>query len=116
VPLAEAKQLYELLLQIEGQLDTVEKRAEKTGFAVEKVSTVLQGTIRILRMMNLGEEYNQILMKLQRVILLLNMTRTAMLAVNAASMTGPAGWIVAGMGITTLALTAGDVVATVVAP
>jgi len=71
-----------------------------------RAQLALYGTLGILRRLGLPDEVNQAMRVVQRMISTLNMLRLTMIAVQAAS--GPIGWALALIGISSFALDFGD--------
>jgi hypothetical protein len=106
--LAEAQQLYELLQLIDGKLDEVSAKARRTDLNVSRAITALSTALLLVRRLSGDEDVDAAVTKLLRLIQTLNMLRTMMIAVNAAS--GPWGLLFAGIGAVGTIFTVGDMV------
>lgn len=104
--LAEARQLYSTLSDIEQQLETVESKTKQTTVSYADLYNVLQDIFIITKRMGLPEEAEELLNYIQRLIALANSLRIAFIALHAAS--GPVGWLIAGLGLTTSLIYATD--------
>lgn len=90
----------------EGVSFSLEVNVEKAYENIRKLQTVLYRTLGLLRRFGLPEEIDAQIMKIQRLIMLLNELRLTMIAVHTAA--GPIGWALAGLGVATFAFDAGD--------
>lgn len=106
--LSEARQLYNLLSDIEQQLDTVETKTKQTTITYADLYNILQDVFIITKKMGLPEEAEELLNYIQRLIALANSLRVAFIALHVAS--GPVGWLIAGLGIGTSLIHAVDTI------
>lgn len=90
----------------EGVSFSLEINVEPTYENIRKLQTILYRTMGLLRRFGLPEEIDAQIMKIQRLIILLNQLRLTMIAVHTAA--GPIGWALAGLGAATFAFDAGD--------
>lgn len=106
--LAEARQLYTLLRDIENELEVTEAKANTAKLAYADVYNVVQDVFLILRNMGLPEDAVKAISILQRLIAVSNTLLVTLTAVNIAS--GPMGWAIMGLGVgSTLISLAGSV-------
>jgi hypothetical protein len=109
----EAQELYMLLQDCMDLLDRVESKSRKVERQVAtKLLVVLNAALGVLRRMDLGEEYNQIVSKTQRLVQLLMVLRASLMATYTTM--GPLGWVLAGVGMVGAALTIDDAIATLI--
>jgi hypothetical protein len=109
--LATTREIYELVQQINAELDTVQVKGQRTDVTLSRVVITATAILGIVKRMSGGnEDVEQFITVLLRLIHVANMLRVAMIAVNAAS--GPPGWIFAGVGIIASIFTVTDMVGT----
>lgn len=85
---------------------SLQVNVEDTLEQARKLQTILYRGIGLMRRMGLPPEIDAAIMKIQRLIAMLNTLRLTMIAVHAAS--GPIGWALALIGVATFALDFGD--------
>ncbi len=74
---------------------------------IRQIEALLYRTMGLLHRLNLPDDIEQGIARLQRLIMTIRLTHTALIALEAAS--GPLGWALAGVGIVSAAWTAYDV-------
>lgn len=79
---------------------------EDTLPQLRRVLTVLSRTMGLLRRFGGSEELDAVFLKIQRLIILINTLRLAVIAIHTAA--GPLGWALAAIGAVTFAMDAGD--------
>lgn len=82
-------------------LDTTKATAE-----LYRVQQLLQRSLTLISRLTGNEEIDGAIMKIQRMIGVLNMLRLTMIALHAAS--GPVGWALAAIGVIGAGLSAGE--------
>lgn len=107
VTMGEARELYGTLQECANLLDRIESKSRLTEREVAAVLTVLTATLGLLRRANLGEEHNEIIMKIQKIVTLLIVLKTQFAATYATM--GPLGWALAGVGAMGVVFTIDDV-------
>ena len=85
---------------------SLEVNVEKAYEDIRKVQTILYRTLSLIRRLGLPEDVEAAIVRLQRLIAVLNTVRLAIIALETAS--GPYGWAMAGLGLLTTAATVGD--------
>ena len=75
---------------------------------IRRVQALIFRTISLLRRMGLPEEVDAAIVKLQRLITILNMARLTIIAYQAAS--GPIGWAMFAVGAAATIASAGDLI------
>jgi hypothetical protein len=97
--LAEARQLYALLGDIERQLDTTKAKARDTALVYRDLYNVVQDVFTILRHAGLPDDQVRAIAMIQRLIAVTHSLFAAINALNVAMATTPAGLAVAGLGV-----------------
>jgi MinD-like ATPase involved in chromosome partitioning or flagellar assembly len=102
--LAEARQLYALLGDIERQLDTTKAKARDTALVYRDLYNVVQDVVvqdvfTILRHAGLPDDQVRAIAMIQRLIAVTHSLFAAINALNVAMATTPAGLAVAGLGV-----------------
>lgn len=100
--LAEARQLYNLLRQVNQKLDVVESKTKEAQDEVTKlrlnvhdVQLLLSQTASLMRRMGLGEDILRAYYHIQSIITAINSLRTAIFALQVGA--GPVGWLALGI-------------------
>lgn len=96
--LAQAQRLYTVLSDIEQKLDGLDKKAQKANISYAELYNVMQDVFIIIKEMDLPPEVQHAITVIHRLIVAMNSLRLAMLALDVATMTSPAGWALAGLG------------------
>lgn len=96
--LAQARELYNLLIEIDQKLVQTESSAKKAELSYSDLYNVLQDVFVVIKEMGLPEDIENGVMLIHRMIMAMNSLRMAMIALNAATMTTPAGLALAGLG------------------
>lgn len=108
--LAEARELYSLLSECMQLLDKVETKAKRSRNEIAMLLTAASAVMGVLRRMDLGEEHDEIVAKIQRIVTMLIVLRTQLMVTYAAM--GPLGWVIAGLGVVGMAFTLEDMMYT----
>jgi hypothetical protein len=109
--LATTREIYELVQQINAELDTVQVKGQRTDVTLSRVVITATAVLSLIKRMSGGnEDVDAFINVLLRLIHTANLLRTAMIAVNAAS--GPVGWVFAGVGIVASIFSVTDMVGT----
>lgn len=96
--LTQAKALYALLIDIEQKLDSVDTKTKQATISYSDLYNVLQDVFIIVKELGLPDDVEHAITVVHRLIVAMNSLRIAMLALNAATMTTPAGLALAGLG------------------
>lgn len=96
----------ELVFDIKADITQATREFKDFNNVLSQSISALYGTMALMRRMGLPESQQEALRDLMRIISLLNMARTSILALQAAS--GPIGWAMAGIGLLGTALTASE--------
>lgn len=99
VSLAQVRELYNLLGDIETKLDSLESKTEKATIAYADLYNMIQDVFIILKRMGLPDDVATAINVLQRMIVTLNSLRIAIMAMDTAMAGSPAGMLLAGLGI-----------------
>lgn len=75
--LAEARELYTTLSECMSLLDNVEKKSMVTRNELDLVITTIYSFLVLVNRLGLGGEYSEIISKISRLILMVNMLKTA---------------------------------------
>jgi hypothetical protein len=105
VPLAEVRQVYELIQQIEGKINRlVSQRPEIERTKVEslQLNQLLMQTVGLMRQVGLADDLTTAIMRVQTMITALHAMNRAMTLVLAGS--GPVGWLMLGISAVGLGL------------
>jgi hypothetical protein len=86
----------------------LELNVEKAYDNARRLETLFFRTLGLMRRIGLPEDISAAVYKIQRLIMVIRMAHTAILAFEAAS--GPIGWALAIVGISSAALSATDLV------
>jgi len=84
----------------------LEINVEETYADIRKVQMVLYRTLGLLRRFGVGEDVEKNIIKLQRLIMIMNQARLTMIALQAGSV--PIGWAMLGVSVGTAVFSAGD--------
>jgi hypothetical protein len=106
--LAEARELYRLLQEINGVLDQTETKVKSANRSFNQILVAATAVVGTMRRMGLGEEADAMIDKLQHILRLLLLVRTSMMVTAAAA--GPLGWVIAGAGALTTIYTVDDII------
>jgi hypothetical protein len=98
--LAEARQLYTLLGDINRELDTTTAKAKDASLVYRDLYNVIQDVFTILRHAGLPEDQARAVATIQRMITTVYSLYVAINALNVAMTTTPAGMLIAGVGFT----------------
>lgn len=98
--LAEARQLYQILGDVESQLDSVDAKAKQTKISYADLYNVMQDVFTLVNQMGLPPDVEQGIMRIQRLIMAANSLRIALIALDAATATSPVGWALIGLAFT----------------
>lgn len=96
--MAMAGQTYDIEVNVD-----IRKATEE----LKKYSVVLYGILGILSRMGLGEEFTEIMRKIQQMIATINMLRASLILLQTAS--GPVGWAMAVVSVAGTILTLSEV-------
>lgn len=86
----------------------LELNVEQTVSELRRVEGLLFRSLGLLRRLSGNEDINAAISKIQRLVLVIRLAHSAIIALQAAS--GPLGWAWAITGMGAAALTAGDVI------
>ena len=113
--LSDIQQIYallqaidELLNNIDGKLDTVEKKATVTTTSIRQFEQILIRSLILTRRLGLSDDLSNAAAQIQRTILLVYQLNSALAALAAASMANPVGLILAVTGIAITAFNVAD--------
>jgi hypothetical protein len=110
--LAEARQLYELLQLVDGKLDQLEAKAQRTSLSVSRAIVGVTTMLQIVQRLSGDEDLDAAIGKMIRLIQIANMLRTTMLVMTASA--GPWGLLFAGISAIGTVFTAGDLIGSLV--
>jgi len=94
--LAEARQLYETLEKSVELTRKLEQQTQRTSPKLSQAISLAYGLLSIFKRMGLPDDVEAGISRVMRLISVLNMLRTSMIALEAAS--GPIGWALAAIG------------------
>ena len=113
--LSDIQQIYallqaidELLNNIDGKLDTVEKKATVTTASLRQFEQILIRSLILTRRLGLSDDLSDGAAQIQRTILLVYQLNSALAALSAASMANPVGLVLAVTGIAITAFNVAD--------
>ena len=104
--LAQARELYNLLIEIDQKLTQTETSAKKAELSYADLYNVLQDVFFIIKQMGLPPEVEQTIMLVHRLVIAMNSLRLALNALTIATITSPVGWLIAGLGASVSVLSA----------
>ena len=100
--LTEARQLYNMLQNVEDKLDklnaktkTVQSEVTKLKFNVHDLQLLMTQTAALMRRMGIGEDVVNAYARIQNIITAFNSLRVAMYALQVSA--GPVGWLMLGI-------------------
>lgn len=105
VSLAEARELYRLLVECESKLNNLETQSLETRVSLNELYTLSTDVLRVLQNLGLGEDVEVAITRVQRLITTLNMLRITILALEA---TTPIGLLLATIGGITSLISIGE--------
>lgn len=107
VSLSQARELYNTIVACEAKLNDLEAKAKTTGVSFAELYNVIQDVFSLSQRMGLPEDIAQMISAMQRMIVVANSLRIAILALQT---TTPIGLAVAGLGLATSLITMTDIV------
>ena len=84
----------------------LEVNTEYSLDSIRRLETVLYRSLALTRRMGLPDDINEQIYQIQRLVMVIRLLHTSMIALQAAS--GPIGWILGGIGVASAALSGYD--------
>jgi hypothetical protein len=99
--LGEARELYQIIVECEAKLDSLETKSKQTGVTFADLYLLMNRALMLLRRSGLPDDVVAAIATVQRLIAATHSLYVAMTILTTAMATTPAGMILAGLGVAT---------------